>query len=43
MMAVREGNKLQKEGFAKKKPKQSKTTEGGGKKQGKKSFFACFV
>jgi hypothetical protein len=39
MTAVREGNKLEKEGFARKKPRQSKTTERGGKKQGKKYFF----
>jgi len=31
MTAVREGNKLEKEGFAEQKPRQSKTTEGGGK------------
>jgi hypothetical protein len=42
MTAVREGNKLEKEDFAKKKPRQSKTTERGGKKQRKKNpFLLC--
>jgi hypothetical protein len=36
MAAVRERSKLEKEGFDKKKPGQSKTTEGGGKKQGRR-------